>query len=203
MVGVNHSAADQDAYDVAALGAVVRRSRQRMGLSVEALGARAGLSAGLLSQLERGRGNPSLQTLSRLAGALGTQLVSLLQSAQRHGDPIVRADARLVLPDVDPGEDEGPRPVRELLTPDQNLPLQLIRTVMPPGFSNASRPFRHLGLESVHVLSGRLDVVIGEVRHELAAGDTITYECSQAHWWANPSAGEETVVLGAVAPFAG
>ncbi|WP_413452706.1 XRE family transcriptional regulator [Georgenia phoenicis] len=200
---MSHSAAGQDALDVGALGAVVRRSRQRMGLSVEALAARSGLSTGLLSQLERGRGNPSLQTLSRLAGALGTQLVSLLQSAQRHGDPIVRADSRLVLADVEPGQEDSPRPVRELLTPDQNLPLQLIRTVMPPGFSNAARPFRHLGLESVHVLSGRLDVVLGEARHELGAGDTITYECSQAHWWANPSATEETVVIGAVAPFAG
>ena len=199
MGAVSHSASD--AADVGALGAVVRRDRQRMGLSVEALAERSGLSAGLISQLERGRGNPSLQTLSRLAGALGTQLVSLLQRAQRHGEPIVRADARVVLPEL--AEDDGPLPVRELLTPDQNLPLQVIRTVMPPGFSNQPRPFRHLGLESVHVLSGRLVVVLGGTEHELAEGDTITYDCSQAHWWANPSPTEETVVIGAVAPFAG
>ncbi len=190
-------------YDVAALGAIVRRTRQRMGLSVEALAARSDLSAGLISQLERGRGNPSLQTLSRLASALGTQLVSLLQSAQRRGEPVVRADARTVLPDLDPAPDGAPRPVRELLTPDQNLPLQVIRTVMPPGFSNEDRPFRHLGLESVHVLEGELLVVLGETRHELAAGDTITYECTQAHWWANPSDTDEVVIIGSVAPFAG
>lgn len=202
MGAVSHSAGGGDAHDVGALGAVVRRTRQRMGLSVEALAESSALSAGLISQLERGRGNPSLQTLSRLAGALGTPLIALLQSAQRHGEPVVRADARLVLPDIDPGEDGTPRPVRELLTPDQSLPLQVIRTVMPPGFSNQDRPFRHLGLESVHVLSGRLDVVLGETRHELGAGDTITYECSQAHWWANPSTTEEAVVIGSVAPFA-
>lgn len=190
-------------YDVAALGAIVRRTRQRMGLSVEALAARSDLSAGLISQLERGRGNPSLQTLSRLAAALGTQLVALLQSAQRRGEPVVRADARLVLPDLDPAPDGGPRPVRELLTPDQNLPLQVIRTVMPPGFSNEDRPFRHLGLESVHVLEGELLVVLGETRHELVAGDTITYECTQAHWWANPSDTDEAVIIGSVAPFPG
>lgn len=189
-------------YDVAALGAIVRRTRQRMGLSVEALAARSDLSAGLISQLERGRGNPSLQTLSRLAAALGTQLIALLQSAQRHGEPVVRADARLVLPEVDPAPDGAPRPVRELLTPDQSLPLQVIRTVMPPGFSNEDRPFRHLGLESVHVLEGELLVVLGETRHELAAGDTITYECTQAHWWANPSDTHEAVIIGSVAPFA-
>ncbi len=202
MGAVSHSATDRDAHDVGALGAVVRRTRQRMGLPVEALAERSGLSAGLISQLERGRGNPSLQTLSRLAAALGTSLVALLQSAQRHGEPVVRGDARLVLPEPDSEDDTSPRPVRELLTPDPNLPLQVIRTVMPPGFSNESRPFRHLGLESVHVLSGRLVVVLGETRHELDAGDTITYECSQAHWWANPSTAEETIVIGSVAPFA-
>src|SRR5690625_995696 len=190
-------------YDVAALGAIVRRTRQRMGLSVEALAARSDLSAGLISQLERGRGNPSLQTLSRLASALGTQLVSLLQSAQRRGEPVVRADARTVLPDLDPAPDGAPRPDRKLLTPDQNLPLQVIRTVMPPGFSNEDRPFRPLGLESVHVLEGELLVVLGETRHALAAGDTITYECTQAHWWANPSDTDEVVIIGSVAPFAG
>ncbi len=201
MGAVSQSAGGSDAHDIGALGAVVRRDRQRMGLSVEALAERSGLSAGLVSQLERGRGNPSLQTLSRLAAALGTPLVSLLQRAQRHGEPVVRADARFVLPEL--ADDAGPHPVRELLTPDQNLPLQVIRTVMPPGFSNQSRPFRHLGLESVHVLSGRLVVVLGETAHELAEGDTITYDCSQAHWWANPSATEESVVIGSVAPFAG
>lgn len=189
-----------DAPDVLALGREVRRVRQRTGRSVEQLAASSGLSAGLVSQLERGRGNPSLQTLTRLAEALGTPLVALLQNAQQHGEPVVRADARVRLPDLGPPHDDAPRPVRELLTPDPNLPLQVIRTVMPPGFTNESRPFRHLGLESVHVLSGRLLVVLGEVRYELEAGDTITYECTQGHWWANPAA-TETVVIGSVTPF--
>ena len=173
-------------YDVAALGAIVRRTRQRMGLSVEALAARSDLSAGLISQLERGRGNPSLQTLSRLAAALGTQLVALLQSAQRRGEPVVRADARLVLPDLDPAPDGGPRPVRELLTPSLDSPLQVIRTVMPARSSHEARPFRHLGTESVHVLAGRLVVGVGEDVHELGAGDTVTYDCTRGHWWKNP-----------------
>ena len=96
-------------YDVAALGAIVRRTRQRMGLSVEALAARSDLSAGLISQLERGRGNPSLQTLSRLAAALGTRLVALLQSAQRRGEPQGRHAVFAVLDIADTGDQQNLR----------------------------------------------------------------------------------------------
>ncbi|WP_341358863.1 XRE family transcriptional regulator [Georgenia sp. M64] len=183
---------------VVALGSTVRRARQRRALSVEQLAARSGVSAGSVSQLERGQGNPSLSTLTRLADAFGVTVVTLLQDAEHRGEPVVRADHRTLLATLDP----EPGFVRELLTPDLRLPLQVIRTVMPPRYSNEGRPFRHLGTECAHVLEGRLDVVLDGVRHELGAGDTITYDCSRSHWWANPG-DEPCVVLGAVTPVAG
>jgi len=50
---------------VETLGAAVRDARKRLGLSVQALSEKAGVSFGLVSQLERGLGNPSLQSLQR------------------------------------------------------------------------------------------------------------------------------------------
>ncbi|WP_265521505.1 helix-turn-helix domain-containing protein [Oerskovia flava] len=186
---------------IGAFGSEIRRTRQRLGLSVEQLADRSGVSLGLVSQLERGQGNPSFQTLTRLADGLGMPLVALLQGAQERVDPVVRASARTRMPDLDPSDDDPPGMVRELLTPHLHLPLQVIRTEMPPGFTNESRPFRHLGLECVHVLSGALLVTLGADRHELGPGDSITYECTQAHWWANLADGP-TVVLGSVTPYA-
>ena len=58
-----------DSGDVAQLGQVLRETRIAAHLSVEGLAAAAGVSAGLISQLERGRGNPSFLTLRRLADA--------------------------------------------------------------------------------------------------------------------------------------
>ncbi len=185
--------------ELATIGTTVRSTRRLLGMTVEALASRAGVSTGALSQLERGQGNPSLQTLQRLASALSLPLVQLLQGAAEHEHHVVRAGhgPRLPAPSDDTRE---PQVLRELLTPSGGR-LQVIRSEVPPGFSNEGRSYRHLGQECVVVLSGRLRVSIGQEVVDLSQGDTITYDYTAAHWWANPGT-ETTVVLGAVTPLA-
>lgn len=184
--------------EIAAVGASLRVERQRQGLSLQALSQRSGVSFGLISQLERGLGNPSFQSLYRLASALGISLPKLL-SGMGGDNMVVRADERYVLP-ISPDIPASQRVVRELLTPRSQSNLQVIRSTIPPGFSNEGNPFRHLGTESVTVDEGRLLVVHGDRRVELEQGDSVTYGCSQPHWWANAHDGV-TVVTGAVSPF--
>lgn len=196
------SAAEKDevSLTVAALGAAVKVERQRQGLTVQSLSAKSGVSFGLISQLERGLGNPSLQSLHRIASALAVPLPKLLSGAD--GDSmVVRSGERALLP-VPNDQPPHQRVLRELLTPRLSSNLQLIRSTLPPGFTNEGQPFRHLGTESVTVERGVLVVVHGERRVTLEAGDTITYGCSTPHWWANGQ-DDETVVLGAVSPFEG
>ena len=67
------------------LGRRVRQRRKRLGLSQEQLAERADLHWTYVSGVERGRRNPSLTTLARLAAALGLtlpQLVSKLRAAK-------------------------------------------------------------------------------------------------------------------------
>lgn len=184
--------------EIAELGGAIRAERHRQQISVQTLSQRSGVSFGLISQLERGLGNPSYLALSRIAAGLGLPLLHLLSGAL-HDTMVVRAGARHRIP-APPDLGAGPSAVRELLTPPLNSSLQLIRSVLPAGFSNRGRPFRHLGTEAVTVESGSLLVVHGAREITLAAGDTVTYGCSTLHWWANVDAGE-TVVLGAVTPF--
>lgn len=182
-----------------ALGRSLRSTRTQLGLTVEAFAHRAGVSVGAVSQLERGQGNPSLSTLERLAAALGVPVSRLLQDTTRRDFLVVRGDGRPRLPssDADPYDEEV---VRELLSPAGGR-LQVIRSELPPGFTNEGRAYRHLGEECVVVLDGTLDVGVGAAVTRLDVGDAITYDCTVPHWWANH--GDETaVVLGAVTPFA-
>ena len=167
---------------VAEIGSRVRRTRRRLGMTVEDLAETADVSVGFVSQLERGRGNPSLSSLCRVADGLGIHVADLLKPDASARSAVVRADARRRLPLE--GDPEGL--VRELLTPSLESPMQLIRTTMPPHTSHEKRPFRHLGTESVHVLSGSMIVTVGSDRYELGPGDTVTYDCTQGHWWENP-----------------
>lgn len=190
---------DEDA-SLVVIGHTVRVERKRRGWSVAGLSERAGVSFGLLSGLERGQGNPSYRALHRIAAALEIPTTKLL-TADSATDLVVRAGTGRLLP-VDPAAPAHQRVRRELLTPHQQTTLQLIRSTIPPGFSNEHSPFRHLGTEVVTVESGRLLVVHGERRATLEVGDSATYGCSTPHWWANESDGV-TVVLGAVTPFEG
>ncbi len=175
------TAASDEGDTVALLGATVKAARKQLDLSVQGLAQRAGVSLGLVSQLERGLGNPSLHSIQRLASALGVSVTRLLEPPAEEL-VVVRAG----------------RP-HELLSPRGETAIQLIRTTLPPQFTNVERPFRHLGTETVTVLSGRLHITHGDRQIDLEPGDTATYGCSTPHWWANGHDGE-TVVLGAVAP---
>jgi transcriptional regulator with XRE-family HTH domain len=184
---------DLGGAEVVALGRVLRETRLNARLSVETLAAAAGVSAGSISQLERGRGNPSFLTLRRLAAALQVPLGHFLQGPET-GPMVVRADERkrLFLP-----TDHGL--VYELLTPDLRGSLEVLRSQIPSGFDNRNRPFQHAGEECVHLLTGSLQVAIGARHYELAEGDSITYDSSVAHWWVN-SSGATAVIIGAVTP---
>jgi transcriptional regulator with XRE-family HTH domain len=61
-----------------AFGSAVRRLRLQLGLSQEALAAGAGLDRTYVSSLERGRRNPALTTIVRLARALSVEAHVLL-----------------------------------------------------------------------------------------------------------------------------
>ena len=186
--------------EVRAVGARIRHLRKRLGLTVEQLASRAGVSAGMVSQLERGIGNPALESLVRLSQALSVPIASLMLAADDDERRVVRARERRVLEPLDPAsEREGL--IRELLTPSSIVPLQVIRTLMPSGFTNEARPFRHLGVECVVVLSGSLEVHHGRDVVTLEEGDAMTYRCEEAHWWANPG-DVDAVVLGSVTPQA-
>ena len=189
-----------DGPSIADLGAAIRLERHRRGMSLATLSERSGVSFGLISGLERGRGNPSFRSIGRLAVALDVPLAKLL-AVHDGDDMVVRLAERGLLP-VDPGAAPEQRVRRELLTPRSSTSLQLIRSTLPPGFSNESQPFRHLGTEAVTVEQGLLLLVHGERRLTLEPGDSATYGCSTPHWWANASDGV-TIVLGAVSPFEG
>jgi transcriptional regulator with XRE-family HTH domain len=159
------------------------------------LAGRAGISPGLLSQIERGQGNPSFVTLCKIADALEMPLSSFFEfrgPAAIHG-LVVRGSRRkkIILPHLGL--------VYELLTPDLKRNLTMIRTLVPTGFDNQERPFQHAGDECLLIAGGQLDVFVAREHFQLRQGDSITYSSGQPHWWRNrgPSRAE---IIGALSP---
>lgn len=172
---------------MATVGIQLRALRKMRGLTLEGLSARSNVSTGLISQIERGRGNPSFNTLVQMAHALDVPIGRLFHTAD-DTSPLVRANERRSL-DVHGGPNVDA--VHELMSPDLNGALEVVWIEAPPGYDTSETPFSHPGEECGVVLQGRHDVYLDGVRHELGPGDSITYPSTTPHWYRNP--GPETV----------
>ena len=81
-------------YDATAVGPRVRALREAMGLSLRELALRCGVSAAMLSQVERGETSPTLHVAARIAAGLDLRLSQLLRLDESGSVTIVRAGER-------------------------------------------------------------------------------------------------------------
>jgi transcriptional regulator with XRE-family HTH domain len=174
------------------LGIRVRMLRKERQLTTERLADLAGVSAGLISQIERGHGNPSFATLVQLAPGLLRRVGLLLPPTER-ARVVVPTPERRRLDSHGLANDDGGS--YELLTPDLNGALEANWVVTPPGYDTSDTPYRHNGEEFGIVLSGTKDVYLDGVRHRLHAGDSIRYASTIPHWYVNPSDTEECTAV--------
>lgn len=174
------------------IGRQLRMLRTRHGLSLRALAAEAGVSATLLSQVERGVTEPSLATLRRLAGVFGESVTALFDDQERPAVSISRPGERATL--------MGPRgKVRyERLTPS-NGQLEVLRGVLVPGEATSDELWGHPSLECTTVVAGTLTVEIDAESFPVAAGEAITFDARQPHRYRNDS-GTDVEFLISVTP---
>jgi len=177
-----------------ALGARVRALREAMDLSLRDLAERSGVSAPMLSQVERGETSPTLQVAARIAAGLELRLSQLLRLDEDGAVTIVRRGERRAGPAA-----RGHS--HEILTPP--LPGQraeLSRHTLAPGATTGGPgdpPMHEPGSrETALVESGSLVLACDGQRYELAAGDCVTFDADLPHHFENP--GSDDAVLLAV-----
>lgn len=173
------------------LGRVIAAGRAQQGLTVAELARLAGISTGLVSQLERGLGNPSIETVANLARALEVPIGSFFAGAAVEGNVVRRGERkRLLLGDGSLAY--------EMLVPDLSGRLSMLSIQLPPHFSNEHAPFQHVGEEVVVVLTGTVDIYVGSSHVQLLEGDSIRIDAAVPHWY---STGVEPVrVISAMTP---
>ncbi|MFK0099557.1 helix-turn-helix domain-containing protein [Streptomyces sp. NPDC091040] len=158
----------------------LRMLRTQRGMSLRSLAAETGVSATLLSQIERDVTEPSLATLRRLAEFFGEPVSSLFDD--QHSPPVwvSRPGARSTI--------TGPRgKLRyERLTPS-NGQMEVLRGILGPGETTADELWAHSSLECAVVVKGTLTVDLGTDSHLVGAGEAITFDARQAHRYRNDS----------------
>src|SRR6187200_2141602 len=77
-----------------AVGPRIKALREGMDLSLRDLSERSGVSAPMLSQVERGETSPTLAVAERIAGGLELSLSQLLRLDETDGVSVVRSAER-------------------------------------------------------------------------------------------------------------
>jgi transcriptional regulator with XRE-family HTH domain len=178
---------------IVAVGPRVKALREAEGLSLRDLAERSGVSAPMLSQVERGETSPTLHVAARIAAGLQLRLSQLLRLDEQDTVTIVRPGERRA------GGAAGHR--YEVLTPP--LPGQraeVSRHTLAPGAATGGPgdpPMHEPGArETTVVEAGELKLLIDGAEHALAAGDCVTFDADLPHHFENH--GKEEAVLLAI-----
>ncbi len=146
------------------LGARIRSRRQSRQLTLRDVAERAGVTESFLSQVERDVTSPSIATVHRIALALDLSIAQLFAEDAEPGRVVRRAARRRVAY-------PGLKAVDEFLTSNMAGRLQVIMSTIEPGGGTGAEPYTHDSDEEVVVvLSGVLDLWVGDEHYLLEAG---------------------------------
>jgi transcriptional regulator with XRE-family HTH domain len=179
----------------AVIGARVKALRESAGLSLRDLAARSGVSAPMLSQVERGETSPTLTVAARIAAGLELRLSQLLRLDEGDSVTVVRPRQRQRGGNVRRGHRF------EVLTaaqPGQRAELSR-HTLAPGGATGAADdpPMHEPGSrETALVEHGAIALVCDGQRYQLEQGDCVTFDADLPHHFENP--GEQEAAFLAV-----
>jgi transcriptional regulator with XRE-family HTH domain len=174
---------DEPAAQVPAVGPRIRALREAMGLSLRDLGERAGVSAPMLSQVERGETSPTLAVAAKIAAGLELTLSQLLRLDEGQHVALSRAGSRRRT------RVRGGHSFEELTPPLPGQRADVSVHVLEPGAGTGGRtdpPMHEPGSrETAVVLGGTLALIVDGSRYELREGDSVTFDADLPHHFEN------------------
>src|ERR671932_176785 len=161
------------------IGTRVRALREAMNLSLRDLAARSGVSAPMLSQVERGETSPTLAVASRIAAGLELRLSQLLRLDEEGSVTVVRRAERRR------GGGAAGHAFEILTPPLPGQRAELSRHVLAPGAATGGEgdpPMHEPGSREIALVeAGTVTLHIDALEYELHDGDTVTFDADLTH----------------------
>ncbi len=172
--------------DRAAIGVRIHALREAMGFSLRDLAERSGVSAPMLSQVERGETSPTLAVAEKIAAGLELTLSQLLRLDEGEHVMVTRAGGRRRY-------ERGGHRFEELTPPlpgqRADVSLHTLKAGATTGGPDDPPMHEPGSRETAVVLTGVLALTVDGTRHELHAGDSVTFDADLPHHFEND--GEE------------
>lgn len=175
------------------LGDRLRDLRSARGLTLRQLADATGLSAGMLSQLENGRTEPSIETLRRLAKVFDSDLADLFREPDAPEVHLSRPGERLMMQ-----APAGLITYERLSSGRGNF--EMLRGVLRPGDVSAAEPRGHPSTECVYVIEGAIVATVAGVDHQVELSEAITFDSRLPHRFRNDGDVDAVILLSVTPP---
>ena len=173
----------------AVIGENLRRIRLERNLSLGQLAALSHVSKVMLSQIEKGAGNPTVNTVWKIADALQLPYTALLERNVDGGAEVRGGD--LPAQALDDGRGE----LRCYYHHAQDRNFELFQMSLQPGGVHVSQGHRERTEEYALVLSGTGRITLDDGDHILHAGDAISFRSDRLHRYCNDGGGELRLMI--------
>jgi len=161
------------------VGNDIRTLRKSSGKTLKDLADSLNRSVGWLSQVERGHATPSVADLGKIAEELGISISFFFRGSRRNEHErglIQRSADHFTIGSAETGL------LEELISPHLGGNFEIIRSTFLPGYSGigqkVSPDIEHGGV----VISGELDLTIGDLSTTLAQGDGFQFQNKEYSW---------------------
>ncbi|SFJ00029.1 cupin domain-containing protein [Terrisporobacter petrolearius] len=172
------------------IGAKIAQYRKSKDLSIRELAKMAEVTPSLLSQIERGLANPSVNSLKSIANALNAPLFIFFTSEVIKEDLIVRGNNRkkVILPGAE-------NVIYEMLASGVNDNLEFAIMNLSPKSSSCTDYIHHNGYEIAYVLEGEVTLHLDDEKFELRKEDSVKIPVGMKHRWENNSDLESKIIF--------
>jgi len=163
-------------------------------MTLKQLANKAGCTDAYLSQLERGRANPSIMILKKIASALQVKVVDFFVEPEIDENDVVCKEGER----VDIRFKRGDAKIQMLVRGIRNKRMQPFYTTIEPG-GGSKGSYSHIGEEFGIVLQGELEVNLKGEPYRVKKNESFYFSSQEPHSWLNPGK-KKTVVIWVVSP---
>ncbi len=175
------------------LGQKVRQLRVRRGLNIRELAELVECTPSLISQLERGKTDPSISMLKKIARALDANIVDFFMESVAHDDIVTTEKDRVHIQ-----LKRWDAHIQSLVKNVTNKKMQPFYTVIKPG-GGSHGLYSHEGEEFGFLLSGELELMLDNRVHKIRANESFYFSSQIPHNWGNAGK-EDAVVIWVITP---
>lgn len=162
------------------IGEKIIEYRNQKQMTIKDVAQIAGVTPSMLSQIERGLSNPSINTLKMIAKALDVPLFNFFKENKNSEQLVVRKDKRVKLTFP-----ENNNLMYEMLSPSSNGDIQLMSMDLTPSTQTSEELMDHVGEEVAVVLDGTVDLHLEKEIITLYKGDSVKILPHMRHKWVN------------------